>query len=124
MSTQRVSVRREGDNILILKNGVLLIEMPYQAALGLSQALRVKAKEVEEEVCAQQIIADQALLLRAGAPFGLTGHPVILRESVKTALTDRNLRRYLPGGIASKAIVMAPRIIQHAPGKEKSNDQQ
>jgi hypothetical protein len=121
---QQVSIRREGNRILLLKNGVLLIEMPYQAALGLSQALRVKAKEVEEEVCAEQIIADQALLLRAGAPFGLTAHRAILRESIKTAQFDRDLRRYLPGGIASKAIVMAPRIIQHALGKEKTNDQQ
>lgn len=118
---QQLAIRREGNRILILRNGVLILEMPYHAALELSKGLHIKAKQAEEEACAEQIIADQSLLIRAGAPFGLTAHRAILRESIKTAQTDRNLRRYLPGGIPSQSIVMSPSVNQHPPRKDNSN---
>ena len=79
-------------------------------ALELAEALRTQAKRAEEWEKASQIAADQAVLLRAGIPIGLTSHPVIQAEAAKIAAWDRDLRRYLPGGVRSQSVVGAPSI--------------
>jgi len=112
-----MSVRQEGDRVLVFKNGVLIADMPWQAADQLWKAIRAKTKAAEEHASAEQIIADQSLLIRAGAPFGLTNHPLILSEATKEAAWNRDLRRHLPGGIKSTEILGLPRIIQHKPRK-------
>jgi hypothetical protein len=118
---QSISIRQEGDRVLLLKNGVLIADMPYQTALELSRALHVKGKDAEAHAKAEQIIGDQALLIRSGAPFGLTRHPAMLHEAIKEAQSNRALRRYLPSGIRSLAIVGSPTIIQHPPKGDESD---
>lgn len=110
-----VSVRQYGDRVLVIEDGRLLWDLPWQAALALSRGLQQKGKLAEEHANANSIIMDQALLIRAGIPFGLTNRPDMLREAVKEADTNRDLRRYLPGGIKSEAIVGTPTIIQLRP---------
>jgi hypothetical protein len=119
---EQFAIRQEGDRVLVLKNGVLIADMPWQAALELSAALRRKAKAAEECTAAEKIIADQALLIRVGAPFGLTRNWAMLKESVKKAVTNRNLRRYLPGGIKSREVFGTPTIIQRPPVAENGKE--
>jgi len=114
-TTDHITIRREGTRVLLLKNGVLIADMPYDAALQISRAMQVKAKDAEELVKANAIIADSALLLRTGFPIGLSNNPDIIRESIKEAVNNRILRRALPGGVKSQAVVGRPSIIQHAP---------
>ena len=80
----------------------------------------MKARESEEYQKANQIIYDNALLQRAGIPVGLSDHPKIKEESVKEALYNRDLRRWLPsirktvdsgiGAIQARGVVGAPRL--------------
>lgn len=104
--------RQEGSRVLILLDGRLIESMPWQAAVQASTALLIKGRKAEEHAKANQIIGDSALLIRAGIPLGLSNNPVIVSEAVKEANHNRDLRRYLPGGIQSTAVVGTPAVIQ------------
>lgn len=93
---ERVAIRQEGTRVLVLKNGVCIFDMPWEAALAFADGLKAKGKKAEELAKANQIVSDQAVLMRAGAPFALTSHPAILDEARKEAATNRDLRRYTP----------------------------
>jgi hypothetical protein len=88
--------------------------LPWEAALEVAQGLRAKAKQAEEEQKALGIIADHAILLRAGVPMGLTSRPDMIQEVVKEALYNRDLRRYMPS-IRSKEVFGTPTIIRGKP---------
>jgi hypothetical protein len=118
MSLSRVAVRAEGDRVLVIKDGRAVFEMPWQAALDLAQALAAKGKQAEEFAKANTIIADQALLARLGARFGLTSNPVMQHEAMKKAAWDRTLRRALPGGLPSQEVVGVPALRVLPPKKE------
>lgn len=110
MGRHEIAVRREGERVLLIHDGRLVDELPPQAALELARGLTVQARLVEEQAQARRIVLDQALLMRTGAPFGITNRPDILREAVKESWLNRTLRRYLPGGIKSRAVVGTPTI--------------
>jgi len=112
-----VDVRQEGTRVLVLEGGRLVLELPWEAALTLARALQVQGKRAEEEAKALEIVADQAILTRLGAPIGLTSRPDLLREAAREAAWDSRLRRYIPPGrargIGSGEVVGAPRVIRH-----------
>ena len=110
MDRHELAVRREGERVLLIQDGRLMSDLPPQAALELARGLTVQARLAEEQAQAGRIVFDQALLMRTGAPFGLTNRPDILREAVKESWLNRTLRRYLPGGIKSHAVVGTPAI--------------
>ena len=113
MKTAKIStitVRREGTRVLLLHNGRLLADLTHQAAAALARAIHVQAKRAEEEDAALDIIADQALLIRAGVPIGLSSRRDILELAANDAAWSSTLRRALPGGIRSKAVFGTPRI--------------
>lgn len=117
MTTARV--RQNGQRVQLVIDG-RVTEMPWQAALDIARALLAKARLAEAEAAADRIIADSALLHRAGAPFGLAPTPRHLRAAVQAAAWDRSLRRYLPGGVRSAAVVGAPAILQFpGPGAKR-----
>ena len=70
-----VQVNQDGiDVVLVLKDGKFL-ELPWDAALILARAITIQARRIEKTVKANQIIGDQALLMRLGIPLGLTSNP-------------------------------------------------
>src|SRR5687768_10803239 len=93
---EAVRVRQEGTRVLLLKDGRCVLDLPWQAALELAQALQAQGKRAEEIACAPAIIHDQAILTRLGFRFGLTSHPALLREAGKEAAWNSRLRRYIP----------------------------
>ena len=117
---ESITVRQDGERVLLLKNGVLIGDLPYQTALILSDVLRTKGKQAEEVAKAEQVISDSALLIRSGAPFGLSSNKNILSEAIKEAAHNRSLRRFLPGGIKSREVFGRPTITQH-PSKGRHN---
>lgn len=121
-----VRVRHEGTRVLVLQHGRALLDLPWQAALALAQALRAQGKRAEEIDRAQAIIADQAIVTRLGLRFGLTSHPLLLRSAAHEAAWNRDLRRYIPGGkargIASQELVGAPTLISHPPAPATKED--
>ncbi len=94
----RVQIRQEGPEVLLVIDGRAL-KMPWNVALDVSKALAIKARKAEEIAKAEGIIFDQALLIRTGAPLGLTDNPDIQKEAAKEAAHNGDLRRYLPGGV-------------------------
>lgn len=108
-------VLQKGARVLLIVDGRLVADMPWQAADQSAAALRSVARLAEEWDQAESIISDQAVLIRSGAPFGLTSNRRLLSEAVKTAANDRDLRRYLPGGIKSREVFGAPSITQLPP---------
>jgi hypothetical protein len=111
VSLKAARIAQEGTKVLLEIDGRGWT-LDWRAALALADAIRTQAKKAEELAHAPGIIADQALVIRKGLPFGLTSHPGMLREAVKEAAWGRWLRRALPGGIRSTAVVGTPAVIQ------------
>ena len=102
-------------------NGLVVIELDGQAfaltpdgARQIAKALMVSAAKADEFANANNVIKDQALLIRAGVPIALSRNPKILQEAKREAETDRDLRRYMPM-VPSSLTIGSPTIIQHAP---------
>ena len=116
---KRASIERDGIDVVVIMNGRRVLDVPWDAALQLARAITIQARRIEEQVKALDIIADQALLMRSGAPFGLTSHPDLIAEAKKEAVNNPKLRKYLTGkragGIGSDSVVGKPTIIQHKP---------
>ncbi len=94
----QVRVHQEGPEVQLIIDGRALL-MPWNVALDVSNALRIKARAAEEIAKAEGIIFDQALLIRTGAPLGFTDNPDIQNEAGKEAAHNPALRKYLPGGV-------------------------
>ena len=113
-----VRVRQDGQRVLVIRDGRAILDLPWDAALDLARALQAQARRAEELAKAPAIIHDQAILTRMGFRFGLTSHPMLLREATKEAAWNRDLRRYIPPsrahGIASQTVVGTPSIIRGA----------
>jgi hypothetical protein len=105
-----LTVRQDLGKILVIGNGRLLFDMPAAVARQVWRAVKGKAKLAEEHDAADRVIADNALLLRTGAPFGLSDNPRILAESAKEAAHNRDLRRFIPGGVQADRLRGAPRV--------------
>lgn len=102
--------RTELGKIIWIGNGRFLFDTPVRVAQAIWTALVAKTRLAEEQAKAEQIAKDAALLIRTGAPFGLTDNAQIQDEAVKIARDDRDLRRFLPGGIKSTEILGTPRV--------------
>lgn len=120
---KQATVRCEGLDVLIFMDGQKVMDLPWDAALNLARAIKIQARRIEEQVKALKIIQDNAMLLRSGAPFGLSNDPKIIEESKKEALYNPKLRKYMPfKGITSQEAFGRPTIIQHPPKKEVKNN--
>ena len=107
---EKTIISQDGARVSVTLNGRWLGSLPWQAAQELARAIQTQAKRAEEWDKALAIARDQAILTRSGAPFGLTDHPRIPAEAAKLAAWDRDMRRYLPGGVRSAEIVGAPSV--------------
>jgi len=119
-----VRIVQNGNRVVMVINGRQVEGMPWQTALQLAKALTSVAKQAEEWDNAERIASDQALLMRTGAPFGITQHPKIRSEAEKRALYDRTLRRYIPHtpltGIRSREVFGVPSLLQTPPREDKT----
>jgi hypothetical protein len=102
-------IRSEGAEVVLTIDG-REVRLPYTAALEIAKVLFSAGKAAEEIALRESIITDQAILLRAGVPLGLTDHPHLQKEAVKTAMYDRDLRRYMPGGVKSGEVFGTPTV--------------
>lgn len=119
----KVVVGRDGPNVILRFGDREAHEIPWEHALQVAKALRIKASEAEEEAKHEQITLDQALLMRSGAPFGLTNHPQIIADAKKEAAHNRELRKAIPS-IKSREIFGRPRVIMHPPKEGKRDDKE
>jgi len=104
--------------VLLIVDGRVVLDMPWEAAKELTKAITIQALKSEEIANREQIIFDDALALRAGLPFGLARLPVLRREAEREAQYNRTLRRFMPGGVKSKEHVGTPTILLGVPKRE------
>lgn len=118
-NVREVRIRQEETRVqLIEKDGAgwkVILDVPWDIALQIAAGIHTQAKKAEELAKASDIIFDQAILTRTGAPFGLSDHPRIKEEAAKEAVSNRTLRRALPGGVRSKEVIGAPTVIVKPP---------
>lgn len=110
---RNVIVRCEGTSVLLFVDGQLVLDIPYEHALELSKAIHIQAKRAEELAKAPQIIADQAILMRAGWPFAaLSARQDIIKEAGKEAAWNSDLRRYMKNNLDPSGTVYPLTVIQ------------
>lgn len=113
-------VLNDGNRIIVIEEGKTVLNIPWEMADNLSKALTKYARKAEEMDKVDQIVRDQAILMRAGTPIGLSNNTDIQKEAVKEALYNKKLRRVMPnkmGNIESKENFGTPSLIQIKPKK-------
>jgi len=112
--TRQITVSIDGLDVVLIDRNSAILRLPWDAAIALGQAMIYQGRQIEESVKADKIIQDQAFLMRMGIPLGLTSNPIMLRESLKEAVWDSKLRRYIPTcGVGNNSIVGAPKLRKH-----------
>lgn len=112
MSIKHIQIIQEGNQVIFVYDGRPL-KMHWQSAIEIAKLIHTQAKKAEEQDNAIQIATDHAILFRAGFPIGLTSRPDIQEEAEHIAQYDRDLRRFMPGGVKSQERVGTPTIINH-----------
>lgn len=104
----------------LIVNGREVFAAPPAVLRAVAARLHQAALALEELAGARsgKLITDEAILLRAGVPLSLTGHPAIRAEAEKEAVSNRDLRRYMPGGVKSEEHVPPP-AVHHVTPSEK-----
>jgi hypothetical protein len=87
------------DDVAITRGGSLVCRIPIRAFRRIAAATLQQTKRAEEREpkVAEHLVEQNALLLRAGAPFGLTSTPMLKAATLREAATNSKLRRALPG---------------------------
>jgi hypothetical protein len=89
---------------------MLILDLPWQAAKKLSRVVRRQAAVAEQNAKVVRVISDQALLIRKGFPIALTPRPDVFKEAGNEAAHNRDLRRFIPGGIPSGVVFGFPTL--------------
>lgn len=115
--TQHTSVRVEGDRVLLIHEGRLLLEMPYQVALELGRALVSQAKLAETHAVRDTLVEQQAVLMRLGLPFGFIppSRPDLMRAAGNEAAWNSRLRKWIRQRPVEFAELYAPTVTQDDP---------
>ena len=127
MDDNKLNISHDGNGkVLYQYNGKVIFggKVPWETADLIAKQSTRAARKAEEICKANRIIMDNALLQRSGFPIGLSDHPAIKDETIKEALYNRDLRRYLKphkpsvasgiGNIKSRGVVGCPSLIKRS----------
>lgn len=110
-----VIVNHDGTMVQLIVDGKCVLNMPHDHALIIARALYKHAKLAEELAAAEQVIMDQAILMRSGWPFAaLSANPAIINEAGKEAAWNSRLRRFIANKLDPRGVVF-PLVVRHAP---------
>lgn len=113
MHDNNLTIANEGDKVVLVFNGKRVCDMPIELAKQVSRLIYAKAMQAEEYANANRIIMDQAIMQRAGLPFGLSNNAKIVEEARKEAQWNTTLRKSMPlRGIEPRAVVGTPSVIK------------
>ena len=101
-----------------------MAEVPSEKAREVGRAILQVAGLAAEWANAEEVARDNAILLRAGVPVGITNHQAILEEAKTIAVSDRELRRAMPGGVKSREVFGTPSIRQLARGTKRERSKE
>jgi hypothetical protein len=88
-------------------------EVNYRHVKQITDAVQHIAGQIEEEAKANQLIEDEAILLRTGLPVGLATNSKIKREAWKAAEDVK-----FEGAVVPAEIYYPPSVILHPPVKQ------
>jgi hypothetical protein len=109
-----LTIQQYYDQVVLLLDGKFMCTMPWQVADEIASMVRSIARLAEEYAKANAIIAQDALLIRSGAPFSLTNNPKMREQSFNDAQWDPTARKSMPlAGVPSAKEVGAPSLIKH-----------
>ncbi|MCB0190626.1 MAG: hypothetical protein KDJ65_01635 [Anaerolineae bacterium] len=112
---ESVTIRQEGDRVVVVSNGKAVLDLPWNAALEVAAGIRAKAKLAEEQAHLDALAYDSAVMLRAGLPFVMSNRPDVLAVAKREAAWG-DLRRYMPDrGIRSQEKFGTPKLTKHPP---------
>lgn len=114
-NTKELTIRSIEDKVIILLNGKLIATLPWEAAKAFAAAIKHQAGLSEEYANADKVASDQALMIRAGFPFGITSNPDIQKLAKWKAENDDRARQIPLKGVKSKGIVGTPGLIKGDP---------
>ncbi len=101
--------------ILPTDGRAIALDLERSAALQISAALHQAGAMAEEQSDPQRVVDDAALLIRMGAPVGITNDKRIQEAAWNAAQWDPQLRKAPLRGIQSKERVGTPTLIQTKP---------
>lgn len=109
----RCEERTGGSRVLLIQDGVVKLDLPWQMVDDVCQAMKAKARLAEAADKRGPIIADQALLTAHSVPLGLSNDPRVRKEANKEA-EDIRRKAGLPS-IEPRSVVGVPAVQQSAP---------
>lgn len=113
MSQPLMSLRIDGPAVVILdEHGRAVFTLPWNAADELAKGLTIAARKAETNAKANQIVFDQAFMMRAGAPFGLSADPKIIDEAKKEAAHNSEIRKMLPATPDERGELGVPALVK------------
>lgn len=104
-----------GDGQVTFQMGRDFVTLDRGPAADVVRFLHSGKLALEELIHAERIVMDSAILMRSGAPFSLSDHPVLKDEARKEAAWNSDLRRHMPGGVKSGEVFGLPKIIMENP---------
>lgn len=110
-----IRIDHDGTNVQLVVSGRLVFSIPWQQALEVSKAFHKHAKLAEEHANADQIVHQEAALVRAGWPISLTGNPLLKKLAHNEAVWGW-VRRYIPNN--HRGTFFPPVVKQLPPKKE------
>lgn len=119
------SIRRDNMTVILAVERQCVLHLEWQSAVGIGHGLMAQGHKAEEIAKHEQIIADEAFVLRSGLGniVGLTNHPYLQKEAAKEAAWNSELRRWLPGGVKSEIQIGVGRLVKRPVKKEKKHDE-
>ena len=99
------ALRSSKDNPTRIRFGATAYDIPLSMCRPFARKLKRKVALAEHWAERERIADDGALLCRVGYPVGITDNPAIQNEIRKRAAWDKDLRRYLPGGVKSEEVI-------------------
>ena len=95
MSMHAVTIREEGDKVLVIFGDRALL-IPPEAAKMIATELQSKAQIILNRANPELQAYDQALLLRTGIPIDITTDKRIFEMARNEAVNNREIRKNVP----------------------------
>lgn len=107
---QKLTIHQEGSRVSLIVDGQRVLDMTWQQCLELGRALMYQARKAEELTKADQVIMDQAMLMRAGFPMRLATNNDMVKIAGNEAAWNSELRRHMPNNLEQYGVMFPPTV--------------
>lgn len=100
--------------VVLLLDGKYVCNIPWRQADEVARLIRGAARHAEEWEKAEIVAGQEALLIRTGAPFGLSTNKKIREVAFTDAQWDSKARRAMPlASVPSRRQCGTPTFVKH-----------